>query len=233
MDIKFQPYTPTKTPLLQPFPAIQHLPEWYKKMGPYFSGDKEKYHPDGTKNLTIKRCNPVGDALGAGYFLVLENSISVEPTEEDVPSLIWNRGGEQFISEHGRNQIDPSLVPKGFSPQPFKFQNNWSIQTPKGYSVLITHPLNRNSEPFFTLSGVVDTDTYHTSIQLPFLIRNDFEGMLEAGTPIAQVIPFKRDNWKMKILEQSEDFFHEKQAEFFRVMRRYYKRFHWNRKEYK
>lgn len=234
MIIKFQPFTQEKQPQLKPIPAIQSLPDWYKKLTPYVGEQKEKYSADGTKNITIKRCNPFGDALGAGYFLVLENSLSVtKPLSGDLPSITWHRGGEKFITTHSKEQVSANLIPKGFSSQPFKFKNDWSIETPKGYSVLITHPLNRNAEPFLTLSGIVETDTYHNSIQLPFLIREDFEGIIEAGTPIAQVIPFKRQSWKANFLEHSKDFFEEKEAELWRVLHRYYKRFHWKRKEWK
>lgn len=233
MKITFRPFSETKEPLLKPVPAIQVLPEWYKKMSPFTNGQKPTFAPDGTKNLTVKRCNPVGDALSAGYFLVLENTISVTNNGTDNPDLVWHRGGEKFISTHGKEQISPDLIPAGFSSQPLKFKNDWSIQTPKGYSVLITHPLNRNAEPFLTLSGIVDTDTYDTSIQLPFLIRKDFEGLIQAGTPIAQVIPFKREIWNSSFLEYSAEFYKQRQAEFSRTMHRFYKRFHWKRKEFK
>lgn len=233
MKITFRPYTEIDVPILKPIPAVQSLPDWYKKLSPFTEGDKPQFYPDGTKNITIKRCNPVGDALGAGYFLVLENSISVTKGDGETPNLVWGRGGDGYVSTHSKIQIDPDVIPQGFSEQPFKFKNDWSIQTPKGYSVLVTHPLNRNAEPFFTLSGIVDTDTYHTSIQLPFLLRKDFEGIIEAGTPIAQVIPFKRDSWKSEFLAHSKEFFDQKQAEFYRTINRFYKRFHWKRKEYK
>lgn len=233
MKIKFRPFTAEKTPLLKPIPAIKELPEWYKNLSPFTNGKKEEFYPDGTKNLTVKRCNPVGDALGLGYFLVLENGIAVKPDESGVPKLVWHRGGKDFITEHGQEQISPDLIPDGFSPQPFKFKNDWSIETPKGYSVLITHPLNRNAEPFLTLSGVVDTDSFRLSVQLPFLIRNDFEGVIEAGTPIAQVIPFKRESWQSELFEHSAEFHSQEVSGFHRGLFRQYKRLHWNRKEFK
>lgn len=233
MKIIFRPYTKEKQELLKPISAVSLLPEWYKEMHPYIGGKKAEYYSDQTKNITIKRCNPVGDALGAGYLLLLENDIYIKPTESGEPEIIWHRGGQSFISTHGKDQIDNRLIPEGFSNQPFKFTNNWSIQTPSGYSVLVTHPLNRYTDPFITLSGVVDTDTYQNAVQLPFLIRKDFEGIIEAGTPIAQIIPFRRDNWKSEFAQYSKEFYDQLTANFWRVLHRYYKRFHWKRKEYK
>lgn len=233
MQIKFQQETAEETPALKPIPAIKALPDWFKKMPAFTQGNKAQYFPDGKINLTVKKCNPLGDALGLGYFLLLENSIRVDSTDTDVPSLVWGRGGADFVSTHNKKQISAELIPKGFSSQPFKFTNDWSIQTPKGYSVLITHPLNANSKPFLTLSGVVDTDSYNMSVQLPFLIRSDFSGTIEAGTPIAQVIPFKREPWKSSFLEHDKFQYQSKIAEFERVMLRFYSKFHWKRKEFK
>jgi hypothetical protein len=72
------------------------------------------------------------------------------------------------------------------------------VQTPKGYSLLVGHPLNRLDLPFFTLSGVVDADGVLTDGNLPFLLRKGFEGLIPAGTPFAQLIPIKREEWKLQ-----------------------------------
>jgi hypothetical protein len=71
-------------------------------------------------------------------------------------------------------------------------------QTPPGYSSLITHPLNRHDLPFITLSGLVDTDMTMARGNLPFFLKEGFEGVIPAGTPMFQIIPFKRENWQME-----------------------------------
>ena len=66
----------------------------------------------------------------------------------------------------------------------------------KGYSVLITHPFNRDDLPFRTLTGLVDVDLYKSNtIQFPAIwIDESFKGILKKGTPIAQCVPIKRDD---------------------------------------
>jgi hypothetical protein len=50
------------------------------------------------------------------------------------------------------------------------------------------------------LPGIVDTDKYTAPVNFPFVINDiNFEGIIPKGTPIAQVIPFKRDPWEIKI----------------------------------
>jgi hypothetical protein len=64
---------------------------------------------------------------------------------------------------------------------------------------MISHPANRFDLPFTTLSGIVDSDTALHEGNLPFFIKEGFEGLIPKGTPIFQIIPFKRENWKSEI----------------------------------
>jgi hypothetical protein len=54
--------------------------------------------------------------------------------------------------------------------------------------------------------GIVDTDTYKSPVNFPFVLRDPkTDGLIPAGTPLMQVIPIKRDEWQMEIGTQ-EDF---------------------------
>lgn len=219
--------------LLSPIPAVRNLPDWYKAKKPLTGNTKDlRANPDGTKNVSIKWCNPFGDALGSGYFMLLENDVQVKQVNGS-QNFVWFRGGDGFISSHSREQISPDLIPQGYSQDPWKFINFWGIQTPPGYSTLFTHPMNRTELPFLTLSGVVDTDDYNQPVNFPFIIKNDFEGIIEAGTPIAQVIPFRRENWKSEIEEFNPTKVAGINAKFGRKIYRPYKLGYWKRKEYK
>ncbi len=78
-----------------------------------------------------------------------------------------------------------------------KFNNFWTIEAPPGYSVLITHPVNRGDLPFTTLTGLVDCDTFHdTPVNFPAHWHDTaFNGVLAKGTPVAQCLPVKRESW--------------------------------------
>jgi hypothetical protein len=79
MKIKFTPWKdPNEMPLLRPKPATAKLPEWYKSKKPLMDGDKKhRLFPDGNQNVTVKWCNPFGDALMTGYFALLETDVQV------------------------------------------------------------------------------------------------------------------------------------------------------------
>lgn len=232
MEIQFIPLQNNHA--LNPIPSIKNLPNWYKQKSPHINGEKkDRFTADGDINATIKRCNPVGDAFNMGYFILLDNAINVTKDKEGNQYLEWARGGENFISTHSEAQIDPTIVPTGFSKRAYKFANPFGIKTPKGYSTLFTHPLNRPELPFYTLQGVVDTDTYNNAVNFPFFIKADFEGIIDAGTPIVQVIPVKRDSWTHFVTGVNHELKHKFQIGFDRYKHRWYKTFYWNKKEYK
>ena len=68
---------------------------------------------------------------------------------------------------------------------------------PSGYSLFITHPVNRGDLPFVTLTGMVDSDLYKDNfVNFPAKWSDPtFSGVLPKGTPVAQCVPVKRENW--------------------------------------
>lgn len=213
-----------------PAPSTKAIPEWYRKMAKYIDGEK-KPNGKGELPLTIKACPPFLDSMMSGYTIFTEYDMHVTQGENG-PWLEWRSGGD-LISTHGKEQIVPEQVPEGYSDQPLKFNNLWQIKTPKGYSTAFMHPVNRTDLPFFTISGIVETDTYKNVINFPFLIKADFEGVLPAGTPIVQLFPFKREAWNMQIGEADQTELSNSQLQLNHKLMGGYKTQWWRRKEFK
>jgi hypothetical protein len=114
----------------------------------------------------------------------------------------------------------------------FKFQQEWTNKTPKGVSILFTHPSNRFDLPFRCFSGFVDTDKYNLPVHFPFILKKGFEGIIPAGTPVAQLFPIKRTNWKSKVVKWDADESYKANRNFQRTFAASYKKNYWNRKEY-
>jgi hypothetical protein len=214
-------------------PASKFIPEWYKNIKSYLN-DEKKPIGDGTTAATIKRCMPVLDAITGGYIITLPADVyvSLKENEEGKKEQFfeWASGG--IISFHPISQAPehPLVKPHAYP----KFNNPWAIKTPKGYSTLFVQPFHRESI-FTILPGIVDTDIYTAPVNFPFVINDpDFEGYIKQGTPIAQVIPIKRDEWNMEI-GNSEDYVQQNaitqklQTRFFDR----YKSMFWDKKEYR
>jgi hypothetical protein len=73
------------------------------------------------------------------------------------------------------------------------------VQTDEGYSTFFTNPMHQPVTPLKAIDAVVDTDTYFTDGHLSFLIKKNFKGTIKQGTPMFQVFPFKREDWKMEL----------------------------------
>ena len=210
----------------EPKPATRHIPQWYKNTSNRI-GNK---NPDSLP--TVKKCIPFFDAITAGYILVTTQDVYVKQVEGE-PVFQLPASTEDMIQFHPVAQASKHPAANGF--QFPKWMNPWGIRTPKGYSVLFTAPMNTPNPWFEIFSGVVDTDTYTAAVNFPFILKDaKFEGLIPAGTPMAQIIPFKRESWKM-IKGNEEDTTNQLkvmlylQSQFFDR----YKRLFWSRKEYK
>lgn len=202
--------------LAKPRPASKEIPEWYKEL-------------DGVvdKQETIKKCMPILDAFTAGYTLVLAADVHFKNGECQEISKI------PMVATHTKEQMGNFSLPKEYSSQPFKWLNYFLTKTPKGYSSMFMHPINRPDLPFYTMTGVVDTDTFPVPVNFPFFVREDFDGIIPEGTPIAQVIPFKRTDWRSEVDDENQAnpplwFLNN----VFNPPFNFYKRTFWKRKKY-
>ncbi len=180
-----------------PSPASKHLPDWYKKMENFVGGPTNG--EERRNSQTMKRCMPLFDSMTTGYYLKTYTDLTVKNDKEKGLSFSWaySTNSETVSFHHAHQVIDykdkshPFGAPKLFNP--------WGIQTPAGYSVLIIPPLHQPAIGIRILEAVVDTDKYYNQIQFPFAVDEGFTGDIPIGTPFAQIIPFKRDDFKMRI----------------------------------
>lgn len=213
-------------PEYYPEPASKIIPDWYKHLESYMGGEK-KPTGQGSTTGTIKKCIPVFDAITAGYIIKLPADVYVK-TVDDAPYYEW--ANLNLVEFHSTQQAPNHPAYNGFSYP--KWINHWAIKTPKSYSVLFVQPFHREA-PFTILPGIVDTDNYYAPVNFPFVLNDPkFEGLIPAGTPIAQVIPFKRESWQMETntnFENAGRISTRLQSKMFDR----YKTMFWNKKNYK
>tara|TARA_R100001510_G_C7618764_1_gene180189 strand:+ start:54 stop:740 length:687 start_codon:yes stop_codon:yes gene_type:complete len=171
-----------------PQPASKVIPEEYKKL---------KRHKDDNMHLpTVKTCMPFLDSMSMGYIIPFDQDYLVDPVENDFSVTPANREQWDF-GFHNQAQL-PEKWHKATGENAGKFINKWLIKTPPGYSCLFIHPMNRLEERFKIIEGVVDTDNYVNVINFPFILKKrDKQFLIKKGEPMVQVVPFKRDSFKM------------------------------------
>lgn len=211
MKIQFQAFDKDIEILFEkPRPAVQVIPEWYKNMPTRMDEeniDGLSKNTTAVSNLTLKGCSPFLDALSTGYIFELPFDIEFRKSNGMI-NVRWATNID-LIGQHGLDQA-PGL-PSSFNGSSglLKWKPGWRVITPKGYSCLFTHPINRHDLPFRTFSGVVDTDIYSLGVELPFqLLDSKIDKdifILERGTPICQILPFKREDWQSQTIPFDED----------------------------
>ena len=230
--IKFKPFWKLFEHLeSSPTPAVLKIPKWYKQMPNFINKDIKIPVLDGKSNATLKMCPPFLDSLSCGYTINLPFDLWVH---KDSPGFkfFWETDAYPLVEGHTPLQYPGLDISKEFDENIYKFNTSHCIETPPGYSLLFTHPLNRVDLPFLSLSGIVDSDTFSIlPINIPFLIKKDFYGMIEKGTPIAQIIPIKREPWGHEI--EKYNFKNDFGLSILKsTMVRSYKNRWWNKKTY-
>ena len=176
-----------------PFPSVKALPEWFKSLPP--SIDR---HP---KSSSVKRCIPFLEACSEGFIIPFYCDVWVRAQNDNIEFEFAEKQLCDGMSPHSIEQVEGHPFENmPFGTIPLKFHNPWVIETPKGYSCYFMAPLNGMEKRFKLFDGVVDTDRYYNNINFPFIwTGGDGQFLIEKGTPLVQVIPFKRDVFKKEV----------------------------------
>ena len=224
----------------RPYPASQAVPPWWKDMTPYI---KDHRSPDGSKlvitngtaNASAKKCIPMLDALTSGYIIPLWCDVQVRSASDSVytPVVEWKIAKRTVFELHNASSKEVQHPP-GYTDIALKFINNWLVKTPPGYSIMCTEPFGYRDLAFKAIPSIIDSDTSSLCPLFPVWIKDGFEGVVEKGTPIVQITPFKRENWESEFdyLEYGDYQIIEDKGFETTIVNHYIKN-HWRKKKYK
>jgi hypothetical protein len=180
--------------LPQPQLARETLPDWLRAM-PAVS--HSQFH--GKAIRTVKQCPPFVEAMRLGFVILLPCDVEVVQGRFswnwEIPQLTTAQHPRAPLAFHAPAQLEgaPFATP---GQSAIKFNGFWTIELEPGWSLFVTHPINREELPFRTLTGWVHADLFHAAgINFPALwTQPDFKGVLRKGTPVAQCFPVLRDD---------------------------------------
>jgi hypothetical protein len=231
--VNWPPLIPHKPTLPPPTPASKHVPEWYAKSERWLGPANRPEIVPGGANQGLKLCVPFLDGMTSGYMIELHTDVEVKPSKEDDSVVFDWLSFPQVMVTRDERLGEKIPRPAGHLKYHFAWVGHWGIKVPKGYSVLLTHPLNRFDLPFTTLSGLMDSDEYFAPGNIPFFLKEGFQGVIPAGTPIAQIIPIKREEWVSKTASEKDKAITSQQSyDSRRVLEGHYKKNFWKRKKY-
>ena len=172
--------------IAEPGEAGSFVPEWFRRL-PGIDESRLSATNDG---MTVKRCMPFLDALSLGWIIPLAATVRLEVADGGrTVNAGWDFDRE-MVSNHAAFQV----AGNPFEPRPpLKFHNYWTVRTAPGWSCLFLPALNRPQALVEIFSGVVDTDAYAAPVNFPFVVTApDGVYSLPQGTPLVQVVPFRR-----------------------------------------
>ena len=239
-EILFYPINEAAAEFIEPpQPSSKtNIPDSYKKLPKYLGGfDKFMNFGGNANNLTVKSCLPVIDSLTAGYTFCTPYDIQIQRLNNYVtPQFAAHTPGlSPFITRRSDMTMETHHLKnlEGYDAVEFNWIPHWSIRTPKGYSAMFVHPLNRPDLPFYTIGGILDTDGWGAAGNHPFAFKKDWEGIIPAGTPVVQIIPFKREDWKSTADKSMTKEYLKNIFDRDKKLKDYYKLTHWQSKQYK
>ena len=89
----------------------------------------------------------------------------------------------------------------------------------------------------FSNISLFKSNKLNFEVNFPFVVNgwkhDELIATIKAGTPYVQVIPFKRDSWKMSIKEYKKDDIEKTRTNFNLKFRHFYRDMVWSKKNYK
>jgi len=235
-----------------PSPTQNTIPDWYKEADRFAKDPATNEYYRAPKNIcpfpkegtsddygkipTWKACPALMDAFTTGYVLKTPCDIKFfKNSYGRIDVSIEDQRHKDFCTS--RMPMAQFRHPDGYYEEHFAWYPDWGIELPEGYSALYMTPMNRFDLPFLNTTGIVDNDKVHLSGTFPFFIINGWEGIIPAGTPYMQILPFKRENWEHQIEFQQQQEIYGKMVENMKFYRQpdggVYKNKVWTRREYK
>lgn len=163
-----------------------------------------------TKDTTVKHCPGIVDYLKTGYIfpawtdmcLRFINGEMVFETAYDVPDLHYGlHKSQQYEGMSYSQRPEMGMFHKVSSP--------WYIKTSPGVSIMILDPYWERNKNFTSVSAIVHSDITPIHMKWFFELNKPIKDspeiydeklqVIKSGTPLALIVPFKREKFSHEI----------------------------------
>tara|TARA_B100000035_G_scaffold302422_1_gene300026 strand:+ start:296 stop:1108 length:813 start_codon:yes stop_codon:yes gene_type:complete len=224
----------------EPIPTYKQFPEWYSKLettrGKF---NRSNINPNlvfsekGGRNAS--GCPGITDFLKQGYLIPAWCDILIRKTPKGkfVVQQVYDSHlpitlQQQEYKTHDKSQFQTMPdrdLPNG--GEWLKLFAPWIIKTSPGISIMMTNPIWHRDTRFTTATGIFHSDAspflmnwmFEWNVDIPNKftepekIDEDLQ-IIKTGTPLIQIIPFKRQNYKSSIEYVSQEEVEHLQSQF-------------------
>ena len=180
--------------------SFHFLPNWFVKT-PSWSEEKKGIRTD--EFQTIKQCPAVPEFMNMGFTIPLWCDLRIKINDDGTAE--WGAPRTSFhFGIHPEDQLTnylpqyakPTLVLKTHCP--------WKIKTPPGI-LLLQLPMLWHFNPIFTVAAGVIWSEFQHEINQQVMFHEKGEFILQQGTPLAQYIPIRREEFNYDIGDQTPE----------------------------
>lgn len=193
------------------------------------------YKPDWLRNQQGKSkfqsCPGMVDYFGAGYLILAHVDIHIRANSEGVSIKLESLAPlakeiEQALPFDFGMVAGMAPIDKDVAKFAGKITLPWSIVAKKGFSGYAVPAVMHSNflDKLFVYPGVVDYDRFHT-VNFVFSPIEDCDIVIPAGTPLLQIIPFKREDITAVCKRATND---EEETHFFNItskLSHYYRKY--------
>ncbi len=205
VHVEFATEVPGLEEIAPPLPASRCMPSSFDSMPLHVKEFNHRDRLDQTSHGagTLRRCPGVADYMKIGYILPLWADYIIE-YDSGRGELNWSSPSPWAkISFHSISQVEGTDLAAAVRPYRgvIKFESPWRVMLPKGYTSLMISPFfDAFTAPYQIVPGVVDHDDFHVSNVLAvWRLHGSGRLLLRRGTPLAQIIPIKREGFESEV----------------------------------
>lgn len=195
--------------------AKEFKPQWIKDSASAYKSDLNTKSKTSHVNGTIK-CVGIHAILNRGFILRTWHDFTIrtgsDPYQfeyfipEAITSYLQERNyNNQLISWFsGKDSTIRTPVPDGSLKTLIKLVMPWSVEIPKGWSLLI-QPIPYPDEPAFSAThGILSRGDFYEINPILIWHKMNSETLIKAGTPICQMIPIRDEEIEFENLPYDE-----------------------------
>ena len=214
-------------------PAKKLIPTWFKQL----PSVAEYYH----NHPTIKTCPGIVNYLRTGFIVRTWVDSIIETTDSFIKFSYPNDDEESLLSpKYGPGNYLTTMDAMAFDkrkteyteyshPTIIKWNLEWYCQAPVGYNLLFSPTQFHPNLNFTTIIGITDTRIEESLNVQAAWHPTDRIVFIPAGTPIAQIIPIKREDYQFDVVVGDKN---DNNREFIKQTRRIEKQCSFFNEEY-
>jgi hypothetical protein len=148
------------------------------------------------KPAKFVRCPGMHDFLQQGFIVSAAVDIHITATRHSV-NVDTPHAMQELLPKPMDLEIIDGIAPvRGTEPNVWKVSLPWGVHMPEGYSAHVMPAFFHFPffDKLFVYPGTVDYDGFHT-INFIFTVLDECELVIPQGTPLLQVLPFKRQDF--------------------------------------